>query len=392
MRLRGVDRSRDSQPAGRGSVPQFVVTQLCGDHLTHDVPTWPVFAPAGRDGQATYPWPSDVRRGVRVVRERFDLDRMTPPTWRRTYATIEHRTWYPRMGLQVFGTVLRDVYRQCDRREMMLAIDDLCSPKDNILWASTGIYAFFDPYRRPESLPGEQLLYVGLARDLPDRFAAHNGLKGKAAHGNKSHEIARWFERHEHLGISLLPQSPLAQTNTSRERSALRRLKPATNRPLVDNPSDGQLSIERLEGQLIETYRQHFAQKPRWNRIGGASLGQEQAAEGSAHAMLRLLDGSHDDLLCARRPIRSLSATATYGFYEAEALHLARFYAILSTHGAADWSVQDALLWLRSSGMFGALIENQVQQITESDYIGLPTADRHFDVLSWATSTARRQS
>ena len=53
-----------------------------------DDPTWPVFASAGRDGEQTYRWPSTVRRSVRAVREKVDLDWMTPHTWRRTYATI----------------------------------------------------------------------------------------------------------------------------------------------------------------------------------------------------------------------------------------------------------------------------------------------------------------
>ena len=69
-------------------LPQFVVTQLRARHHEDDDPTWPVFASAGRDGQPTYRWPSNVRRSVRAVREKVDLDWMTPHTWRRTYATI----------------------------------------------------------------------------------------------------------------------------------------------------------------------------------------------------------------------------------------------------------------------------------------------------------------
>jgi integrase len=69
-------------------LPQFVVTQLRARWHADDDPTWPVFASAGRDGQPTYRWPSNVRRSVRAVREKVDLDWMTPHTWRRTYATI----------------------------------------------------------------------------------------------------------------------------------------------------------------------------------------------------------------------------------------------------------------------------------------------------------------
>ena len=69
-------------------LPQFVVTQLRARYHADDDPTWPVFASAGRDGGPTYRWPSNVRRSVRTVREKVDLDWMTPHTWRRTYATI----------------------------------------------------------------------------------------------------------------------------------------------------------------------------------------------------------------------------------------------------------------------------------------------------------------
>ena len=69
-------------------LPQFVVTQLRVRCHVDDDPMWPVFASAGRDGQPTYRWPSNVRRSVRVVREKVDLGWMTPHTWRRTYATV----------------------------------------------------------------------------------------------------------------------------------------------------------------------------------------------------------------------------------------------------------------------------------------------------------------
>jgi integrase len=69
-------------------LPQFVVTQLRARRHYGNDPTWPVFAAAGRDGQPTYRWPSNVRRSVRAVREKVGLCWMTPHTWRRTYATI----------------------------------------------------------------------------------------------------------------------------------------------------------------------------------------------------------------------------------------------------------------------------------------------------------------
>jgi len=69
-------------------LPEFVVTRLRARQDPLIDPTWPLFASAGRDGTPTYRWPANVRRSVRRIREKVDLDWMTPHTWRRTYATI----------------------------------------------------------------------------------------------------------------------------------------------------------------------------------------------------------------------------------------------------------------------------------------------------------------
>ncbi len=69
-------------------LPEFVITRLRVRWHGDENPEWPVFAAAGRDGQPTYRWPSNVRRSVRAVREQVCLEWMTPHTWRRTYATI----------------------------------------------------------------------------------------------------------------------------------------------------------------------------------------------------------------------------------------------------------------------------------------------------------------
>jgi integrase len=69
-------------------LPELVTARLRARRHGDENPEWPVFAAAGRDGQPTYRWPSNVRRSVRAVREQVGLGWMTPHTWRRTYATI----------------------------------------------------------------------------------------------------------------------------------------------------------------------------------------------------------------------------------------------------------------------------------------------------------------
>jgi integrase len=69
-------------------LPEFVVARLRARQDPLLDPSWPLFASAGRDGTPTYRWPANVRRSVRRIRDKVDLDWMTPHTWRRTYATI----------------------------------------------------------------------------------------------------------------------------------------------------------------------------------------------------------------------------------------------------------------------------------------------------------------
>ena len=69
----------------------------------------------------------------------------------------------------MFGTVIIDAYRENEKQQMADAIDDLCCPNDNYGWASAGIYCFWDYYTH-------EVLYIGLAGDLAERFMQHNGL------------------------------------------------------------------------------------------------------------------------------------------------------------------------------------------------------------------------
>jgi hypothetical protein len=49
---------------GSGRCRSLFVMQLRARRHEDDDPTWPVFASAGRGGQRTYRWPSNVRRSV----------------------------------------------------------------------------------------------------------------------------------------------------------------------------------------------------------------------------------------------------------------------------------------------------------------------------------------
>jgi len=95
-------------------LPEFVTSRMRERRRDDDTPDWPVFAAAGRDGEPTYRWPSNVRRSVRAVREQVGLGWMTPHTWRRTYATIldDEMTLTDRAKADLMGQAkfLKDTY------------------------------------------------------------------------------------------------------------------------------------------------------------------------------------------------------------------------------------------------------------------------------------------
>jgi hypothetical protein len=288
----------------------------------------------------------------------------------------------------MFGTVLRDVYRAHEKAALRAALDDLCSPTDDILWSSTGLYAYFDPYHREAESQHSQLLYVGLASDIADRFARHNGLQGRGTRGSKRKQIDEWFQGHEFLGVAILPQSPLAQIDTYRERAALSRTLKRPKKMLTSNPGDGQTSIELLEGQLIEAHRRRTGTKPPWNDIGGSVAGQAQAEHGTAAQLLSMIDGRVDSLMCARWPIRCLSRNPSYGFFESDILHTARMNAIASTSlGATDASIAEQLQQLETSTLYYG-IRSQIRHMLSVGYLQESPITEPFDVIQWSTQAA----
>lgn len=97
----------------------------------------------------------------------------------------------------MFGTVIIDAYTKDETEALAYAIDDICCPSDNYGWASAGIYCFWD-YNTHE------VLYIGLASDLYERFRQHNGLLPMQNEGCKYKQIQEYFISHTKLGYSIL--------------------------------------------------------------------------------------------------------------------------------------------------------------------------------------------
>jgi hypothetical protein len=213
-------------------------------------------------------------------------------------------------------TVIWDVYGDDDRSEMWAALQNLLhehSPD----WSRKGVYAYWDPERR-------ELLYVGLATNLPERFAQHNGLVTHSG-GNKAGAIDNWFAGHARLGFTLLIQAAAVEI-----LDMLYGLSPTLGAESK--------SITRIaEGQLIELHRLEHGHRPPWNSVGGSALGAQWATP-SGRSIIRLLSAAGSSLFVARRTLRELVADHRARRLEA-LVHAARMRALMESHWLDDYGV-----------------------------------------------------
>src|SRR5262245_6822924 len=107
----------------------------------------------------------------------------------------------------MLATIILDTFAQHEASEIAASLDDLCSPDDNYGFASAGVYAFW-------SVPERQILYIGLASKLGDRFRQHTGLAACDAKCCKRLQIADYFKNTKRLGYSIFVQSPMEQPPT----------------------------------------------------------------------------------------------------------------------------------------------------------------------------------
>ena len=105
-------------------------------------------------------------------------------------------------------TVIHDAYTADEQSEVHEALSTLLSAGQPD-WSAKGVYAYWDR-------AGHDILYLGLASDLPSRFAQHNGLVNHGG-GNKAKEIRDYFSGHERLGFTM---SSSRARRSARDRGA----------------------------------------------------------------------------------------------------------------------------------------------------------------------------
>jgi hypothetical protein len=183
-------------------------------------------------------------------------------------------------------------------------------PEDSPDWSRKGVYGYWDPVTRT-------LLYLGLATNLPLRFAQHNGLVSHVG-GNKRKNIDGWFADHPALGLTTMVQAAaVALLDRMHELSFT-----------MGARSDDIISLG--EGQLIELHRKEAGAWPPWNAVGGAARGRDLAVA-TGTSLIPILSGARDSLFVARRSLRDLAADERARVWEAT-IHAARMRAVMEAH------------------------------------------------------------
>ncbi len=245
----------------------------------------------------------------------------------------------------MLGTIIRDLYGKQETHEIKYALDDIASPNDTYGFSSVGVYCYFNP-------EDSTALYIGLARDLTQRFCHHNGVIKVKPESCKVREITAWFTEHEKLGLAIFVQSPLEQVSTS--RNAKKRSKNTGEHS--DSPLEGLLHATTMEGILIESYKAKHGSLPPWNKTGASLTGQGLATTGG-YNLLEIMTGKVDSLILSRKTLRELSDDPTYLEFES-LLHGGRTYATAQHAGR---------------GMDSRAILSAMNEITASPFL----ADMH---------------
>lgn len=238
----------------------------------------------------------------------------------------------------MFGTIIMDAYKADEASNMADYIDEICSPMDNLYWASAGIYCFWDYYTK-------ETLYIGLASDLCVRFKQHNGLYPIDESACKVRQISDYFTGHEKLGYSILVQSPLSQPIVHRNESLYRKFLEIPRGSPIPNYAgeEGLENIRKAEGQLIESYRRIRGDIPPWNKIGGDVDSRKYASVNNyLYVVKAFSEGTMNNYLMSKSTIRELADNATYAWFESQ-LHGLRMMMLtvgMTFEQAVDWQMK----------------------------------------------------
>lgn len=261
----------------------------------------------------------------------------------------------------MLATIILDAFTKSEADEIAAALDMLCSPHDYYAFSSAAIYAFW-------SVPERELLYIGLAKDVAQRFRQHLGLVACDPNCCKGRQITDYFSTKDRIGYSIIVQSTMCSPLTAKDERIIREAIDDDDGTVeVSDIFEAGENIAIAEGMLIELFEQLGDRLPKWNKIGGSQRGrkkrsfysegdklravqgivagktfeqieEEFAAEGPPYELLLNLEGSDLSELNARATLREIADNATICEHEL-LLHGVRM-GIVSGHSSFEQSLK----------------------------------------------------
>lgn len=208
----------------------------------------------------------------------------------------------------MFGTIILDAYSVDEVKNMSSFIDEICSPLDNYGWSSAGIYCFWNYYTK-------EILYIGLASNLSERFMQHNGLRSIKGSSNKYQLIQDYFSIYHKIGYTMLVQSPLSQPLVQHNK----RLYTEDFNVSEDNyiGNEALEYIRTVEGQLLESYLEYNGAYPAWNLIGGDVYSRQYASPGNYSQIIKSFSsGDFKNPIVSKSTLRELATNPTFLHFE----------------------------------------------------------------------------
>jgi hypothetical protein len=159
----------------------------------------------------------------------------------------------------MLATIILDTFQKTEITDIANALDDICSPNDNYGFASAAIYCFW-------SIDPRDILYIGLAKNVAERFRQHTGLISCDPNCCKRIQIEEYFNLNNRIGYSIIVQSTLEQPFMGNRDNV-------TDDDVLAaiDAVEGEENIAFGEGLLIKLYEDIASKKPRWNKVHGAT-------------------------------------------------------------------------------------------------------------------------
>jgi len=220
----------------------------------------------------------------------------------------------------MLGTIVIEKYKKTERKDIQKALEILIVDNSQD-WATAGLYCYWDYNSR-------EILYIGLAVDLVERYRQHNGLIYCNKKNCKYNEIEKYFENNEYIGFSIVLQSALSQPINKRQRKKFNKSFNETELIFILG-EQGYGEIKRVEGILLEAFRQKYGRFPLWNKMGGSVIGQKSFKQIN-FGLLKLLVTNEANKYVSRVSLRELADNPTFCRYEAY-LHSIRISIFPST-------------------------------------------------------------